>query len=332
MRINQIWEQLENDKSFSYGVLLRRYSGSVLPDVFIALKTPEKFRCIAATISNTISVNLVSFSNLRDINVELIPDEKKQEKNILLFKLLNNQHNDIFSVLCEDLIANISAVINEAQLVKELLNRFEKWKSLFDRASAQGLSAEEQRGLFGEVFFIRKFLQSNPSFLSIINSWVGPEKQIKDFQSGSWCVEVKTTHGNNHQKVQISCERQLDTRDLGNLFLYHLSLEARQQSGETLNQIVDSVSKYLSSDFNSLNRFKNKLLEVGYFDQHRHLYEHTGYFIRQDVFYKVENDFPRIEERDIRNGVGDVKYSIVISQCSDFIRTEQQVFQTLMFS
>jgi hypothetical protein len=332
MKINQIWEQLENDISFSYGLLLRRYSGSVLPDVFIALKTPEKFRCIAATISNTISVNLVSFSNLRDIKVELIPDEKKQEKNILLFKLLNNQHRDIFSVLCEDLIANISSIINEAQLVKELLNRFEKWKSLFDKASAQELSAEEQRGLFGEVFFIRKLLQSKSGSLSIINSWVGPEKKIKDFQSGSWCVEVKTTHGNNHQKVHISSERQLDTRDLGNLFLYHLSLEARQRSGETLNQIVDSVSEYLSTDFNSLNRFKNKLLEAGYFDQHRHLYEHTGYFIRQDIFYKVENDFPRIEERDIRNGVGDVNYSIVISQCSDFIRTEQQVFQTLMFS
>ena len=332
MKINQIWEQLENDDSFSHGLLLRRYSGAVLPDVFIALKTPEKFRCIAASISNSISVNLVSFSNLRDINIELIPDEKKPEKIILLFKLLNSQYRDIFSLLCEDLIASISSVTNEAQLVRELLNRFEKWKSLFDRAASQGLTSEEQRGLFGELFFIRKFLQSNSDFLSIINSWVGPEKQIRDFQHGSWSVEVKTTHGNNHQKVHISSERQLDTTNLKNLFLYHLSLETRRQSGETLNQIIDSVCEILSSDFTSLNRFKNKLLEAGYFDQHRHLYEHTGYFIRQGVFYKVENDFPRIEEEDIRNGVGDVKYSIVVSQCSDYIRTEEQVFQTLIFS
>lgn len=331
MKINQIWDELENDKSFSHGLLLRRYSGAVLPDVFIALKSPEKFRCIATSISNIINVNLVSFSNLRDISVELIPDEKKSEKNILLFKLLSNQHRDIFSVLCEDLIASISSVTNETQLVKELLNRFEKWKSLFDRAAAQGLSAEEQRGLFGELFFLRKFLQTNSDFIAVINSWVGSEKQIKDFQFGNWSLEVKTTHGNNHQKVHISSERQLDTTNLENLFLYHLSLETRQQSGESLNQIADSVCEILSPDFTSLNRFKNKLLEGGYFEQHRTLYENTGYFTRQDVFYKVENDFPRIEEADIRNGVGDVKYSIVISQCSDFIRTEEQVFQTLIF-
>jgi hypothetical protein len=332
MKINQIWTELENDKSFSHGLLLRRYSGSVLPDVFIALKSPEQFRCIAASIGNSVAVNLASFSNLRDLSVELIPDEKKADKNILLFKLLNSQHRDIFSVLCEDLIASISSVTNETRLVRELLNRFEKWKSLFDRAASQGLSPEEQRGLFGELFFIRKFLQSNPDFIAVVNSWVGSEKQIRDFQFGNWSLEVKTTHGNNHQKVHINSERQLDTTNLENLFIYHISLEVRQQSGETLNQIVDSVSELLSSDFTSLNRFKNKLLEAGYFEQHRQLYSNTGYFTRQDVFYKVENEFPRIEERDIRNGVGDVKYSIVVSQCSNFIRTEEQVFQTLTFA
>ena len=159
MKIDQIWEELEDDKSFSHGLLFRRYSGAVLPDVFIALKLPEKFRCIAASISNSVILNLTTFSNLRDISVDLIRDETKPGKSILLFKLLSNQHSDIFSVLCEDLISSISSFTNETQLVKELLNRFEKWKSLFDRAATQGLSVEEQRGLFGEVYFLRKFLK-----------------------------------------------------------------------------------------------------------------------------------------------------------------------------
>jgi hypothetical protein len=331
MKIDAIWNELENDKLLSQGLLFRRYSGTVLPDIFIALKSPEKFRCIAALIGNTLTVNLTSFSNLKDISVELIPYEKIPDKNILLFKLINSQHNDIFSVLCEDLMASISAVTSETQLVMELLNRFEKWKSLFDRAASQGLSAEEQRGLFGELFFLRKFLQNNSDFNAITNSWVGSERVIRDFQFGNWSVEVKTTHGNNHQKVHINSERQLDTSNLESLFLYHISLEIRPHSGETLNQIVNSVLGILDSDLASSNRFKNKLLEGGYFDQHRNLYEFIGYFIRQDIFYKVESLFPRIEEADIRNGVGDVKYSIIISLCSDFIRTEEQVFQSLAF-
>ncbi len=119
---------------------------------------------------------------------------------------------------------------------------------------------------------------------------------------------------------------------MDNLYLNHLSLEVRQQSGETLNQLVDSVIEILSTDFTALNRFRNKLIEGSYFEHHRPLYADAGYFIRQEIFYKVENTFPRIEERDIRNGVGDVKYSIVISQCSDFIRTEEEVFQTIIFA
>lgn len=329
-KIDTIWDELENDKSFSRGLLIRRYSGNVLPDVFVALKSPEKFRCIAASLSNTFEVNLSSFANLRDINVEISPDETNPDRNFLLIKLLNNTHKDIFSVLCEDLIINISSVINENQLYRELLNRFEKWQSLFDKASLQGLSPEEQRGLYGEICFLRKFLQHNSDYQQIVTSWIGVEKQIRDFQWGNWSIEVKTTHGNNHQKIHISNERQLDTSNLDNLFLYHLSLETRLRSGETLNQAIDSVALILQNDFSSLSRFKSKLIEAGYFEKHKNQYSEMGYFSRNEVFYKVENEFPRIEEAEIRNGVGDVKYSIIISQCSDYIITEEQVFRTLI--
>lgn len=331
-RINQIWEELENDTSFAHGLLLRRYSGSVLPDVFIALKNPEKFRCIAATISDTISIDLNLFINLRDISVELIPDVLNSNRNTLVFKLINNQHRDIFSVLCEDLILSISQVTNEKQLVKELLSRFDKWRSLFDKASSVGLGPEEQRGLYGELYFLRKFFSFSTDKLGVINSWVGPEKKIRDFEFGNWAVEVKTSHGNNHQKVRISSERQLDKSNLNLLYLFHLSQEVRQQSGETLNQIVDFISGEINNDFGLSNRFKSKLLEAGYFEQHRSLYESNGYFVRQETFYEVANDFPRIEESDIRRGVGDVDYTIILSQCTKFVKPEAEVFQNIVFN
>lgn len=331
MKINQIWEGLANDRSFTKGLLFRRYSGSVLPDVYVALQHPEKLLCVYIAISETTEVNISNFSNLQEIQVDLYASPNEKGKNILIFKLLNFEHKDIFAVLCEDLIASIASETNEKKLIREILNRFEKWKSLFNKIGLQGLSPEEQRGLFGELYFLRKFLQSGNDFLSIVNAWIGAEKQIRDFQSNSWAVEVKTTHGNNHQKVHISSERQLDKSNLENLFLYHLSLEQQQNSGETLNDIVNSVAEILKTETIALNKFKSKLYEVGYFDLQRNIYDAIGYHIRQDVFYKVENEFPRIEEADIRNGVGDVKYSVVISQCSGYIRTEKQVFNTLIF-
>jgi hypothetical protein len=232
-------------------------------------------------------------------------------------------------VLCEDLIASIASETNEKKVIKEVLNRFEKWKSLFNKISLQGLTAEEQRGLFGELYFLRKFLRVNNDFLSVVNNWIGTEKQVRDFQSSTWAVEVKTTHGNNHQKVHISSERQLDISNLDSLFLYHISLEQLQNTEETLNDIVDSVAEILKLETIVLNKFKSKLYEVGYFDLQRNRYENIGYRIRQDIFYKVENDFPRIEENDIRSGVGDVKYSIILSQCTPFVIDESEVFNIL---
>jgi hypothetical protein len=245
--------------------------------------------------------------------------------------IVDRQYKDVFDSLIADVLNSIIAEVDLKIILKNYTNRLLKWQSLFEQFNPQGLTPEEQRGLYGELFFIRKFLLINSDFINVINSWVGPEQQIKDFQSGTWSVEVKTTHGNNHQKVHIANERQLDTSNLEHLFLYHLSLEARQQSGETLNQLVNIVFEILGSDFASLSRFKNKLLEAGYFGQHTSLYESTGYFIRDDVFYKVENDFPRIEENNIRDGVGDVKYTIILSHCSPYTLSEQEVFQTVIF-
>lgn len=329
-KINQIWDELANDKSFAKGLLIRRYSGAVLPDVYVAMQHPEKLLCICISISDTIEVNISSFSNLQEIEVDLYPSPTQTGNNALIFKLLNFQHKDIFTVLCEDLITSLSAETNEKKLVKEILNRFEKWKSLFSKIGLQGLTPEEQRGLFGELYFLRKYLQGNSNFLEVVNTWIGTERDVRDFQSGNWAVEVKTTHGNNHQKVHISSERQLDTTNLANLFLYHISLEQMQNSGESLNDIVDSVLECLQSDALALNKFKSKIYEVGYFDMQRSLYESIGYFIRQNTFYKVENDFPRIQESEIRVGIGDVKYSIILSQCTNFIVDEEIILETII--
>jgi hypothetical protein len=331
-KINQIWDELANDTSFNRGLLLRRYSSSVLPDVFVALQQPETLLCIASSVSNNIEINTKHFDNLQEIQIDLFPDSNNKDKNTLLFKLINKQHKDIFSVLCEDLIASIQDETNENKLVKTLLNRFEKWKLLFTKIISQGLLPDEQRGLFGELYFLRKFLIQSKINLLALNAWVGPEREIRDFQLNDWALEVKTTHGNNHQKVQISSERQLDITHLDKLFLYHISLEKIQEGGESLNQIIASLIGFIEPDSIALNRFKSKLYEAGYFEKHASLYDSLGYFIRQDNFYKVHNDFPRIQENEIRSGVGDVKYSIIISQCEMYKQSEDFVFENITVS
>jgi len=329
-KIDTIWTELENDDSFRSGILFKRYAASVLPDVYVALRAPEKIRCLAAHIVKENAPDVQNWNKLKDIKVEILNDDRNPAKSYLLILILNQQHKDIFSVLCEDLINQITSILDEKVLIKELLNRLAKWQTLFERLGQQGLTAEVQRGLFGELYFLRLFLNNSTDKNYCINSWQVPSNTVQDFHYGSWAVEVKTTHGNNHQKIQISSERQLDDSVVPNIFLFHLSLDVRNNHGDTLNDLVEWVETFLRNDVIELNSFRLKLFEVGYFDIHKPIYQDTGYNIRQESIYKVGGGFPRITENEIRNGVGDVKYSIVISDCLSFVRTETELFQNIL--
>lgn len=317
-KIENIWVGLESETSNHSGLLYKRYSAEVLPDVFIALIAPEKLRCIAFRISAAFPFDENQWNKLKDIKIETLPDERDKSKKFLLILLLNKQHKDIFSTLCEDLIFGVSDVSTEQTLVEKLLERFAKWQSLFEKVGKQGLSDEAQRGLYGEIYFLRFFLTNNSDKNYCIKSWLGPEKSIQDFQYSNWAVEVKTTHGNNHQKIHITSERQLDDSIIEKIFLFHLSLDVRVGNGESLNILIDEVSELLNDNTMASNLFKLKLLESGYYDIHKPLYDERGYTIRQENIYRVTGNFPRITENQIPIGVGDVRYSIVLSESEEW--------------
>jgi hypothetical protein len=317
-KIENIWLGLESDTSSHSGLLYKRYSAEILPDIFIALKAPEKLRCIAFRISAVFPFDETQWNRLKDIKIETLTDEKDKSKKFLLILLLNKQHKDIFSTLCEDLIFGVSEVSTELTLVEKLLERLAKWQSLFEKIGKQGLSDEVQRGLYGEIYFLRFFLSSVSDKNYCVKSWLGPEKSIQDFQYSNWAVEVKTTHGNNHQKIHITSERQLDDTIIEKIFLYHLSLDVRVGNGESLNILIEDVSELLSDNTMASNLFKLKLLESGYYDIHKPLYDERGYSIRQENLYRVSGNFPRITENQIPIGVGDVRYSIVLSESEEW--------------
>jgi hypothetical protein len=329
MKIDNIWNTLELDNNNNSGLLYKRYSAEVLPDIFVALKLPERLRCLAIRITATFPFIEHQWNKFKDIKIEAISDERDKDKKFLLIILLNKQHKDVFSTLCQDLIFNVSELTNEQSLIEKLLERLAKWQSLFEKIGKYGLSDESQRGLYGEVYFLRLFLNSATDKYYCIKSWHGPENAIQDFQHSNWAVEVKTTHGNNHQKIHISSERQLDDSILEKIFLFHLSLDIRAGNGETLNNLIDAVFETLSNNTLAMNLFQLKLFEYGYFEAHRPYYNDKGFTIRQENIYRVRGSFPRIVESQIPVGVGDVKYSIVLSESEEWRIDHQTLFDEI---
>ena len=328
-KIEKIWSDLESDTSIHSGLLYKRYATEILPDVFIALKSPENLRCIAFRISALFPFDDNQWNKFKDIRIETLPDERDRSKIFLLILLLNKQHKDIFSTLCEDLIFGVSEITTEPTLVEKLLERLAKWQSLFEKIGKQGLSNEAQRGLYGEVYFLRMFLNNSIDKNYCLKSWLGPERSIQDFQHSNWAVEVKTTHGKNHQKIHITSERQLDDSIIEKIFLYHLSLDIRVGNGESLNTLIDSMKELLIDNTVASNIFNLKLLESGYYEIHQPLYEEKGYSIRQKNIYRIAGNFPRITENQIPQGVGDVKYSIVLSESEEWRISPENLFSEI---
>lgn len=142
--------------------------------MYVAPRALEKLRCIAAHIVRENASDVQNWNKLKDIKVEVLNDDKNPAKSYLLIIILNQQHKDIFSVLCENLINQVASILDEKVLIKDLLNRLAKWQTLFERLGQQGLTAEAQRGLFGELFMLRKFLSNSPEKNYCVNSWQVP--------------------------------------------------------------------------------------------------------------------------------------------------------------
>jgi len=325
-KTNEMWSQLLAEGGDRTGLLVRRCPAEVVPNIFFAISLPDESKCLAVSTTDAVNFDITAVANLRDIAVEISTDGPNAGQNFIIIRLTDRTLEEIFGVLCDDLIDSVKDTADEQELAAVLIARLNQWAALFERATTEGLSSESQRGLYGELYLLRLLVGTGCDSQLSLEAWLGPSGGVRDFQWGNSAIEVKTTHGNNHQRIRISSERQLDPSNLESLFLYHLSIETLQNASETLNELVDELLGLLSPFQNS---FKAKLFQYGYFDHHRHLYESHGYRIRASRFYDVRSEFPRIEEGDLRSGVGDVTYSIVISQFSDFLVTEDEVISRM---
>ncbi|MCY1176127.1 hypothetical protein D9M73_163880 [compost metagenome] len=248
--------------------------------------------------------------------VQITGDEILPDHASLILSSSAVGYNEIFASITEDLYSKLHPLTRRKEVIAGFLTRVRLWQVFFEKQGDDGLSEEAQRGLYGELRFLKDHVFASAENLEkAVLSWTGPRSRQHDFQFGSAAVEVKTSASKQHQKLQIASEQQLDETTVGKLYLYYLSVALIETGADTLPALVDDIRTRLSLQTGALSEFDNLLIEAGYVDSHRAKYEPTGYSIRESAVFLVENDFPRIRESDIRSGVGDVKYSISVAQC-----------------
>ena len=326
--ISSLWEIMSQEKSV--GLVKRLLPNNSPLKVFATYKHPENICGIAFSCDSKLKLSIDSFYNLKELSVQLFLDTSYQPNRLLTIQLFSDANTDIFAYLCGNLVETIERCDTEAKAIKLVLNRLEKWKTMFSKGVSDGLSITEQQGLYGELMYLHKLvLRGIFSYIDTLKIWVGADKAMRDFQGKDWAVEAKTISINNADQITINGERQLDETLLDKLYLYHLSVEVSRMNGQTLNEKVDELRSLFSDDKVALNIFNAKLMEAGYFDYHRELYRERCYKIRKESIYVIDDSFPRIKESELRDGVSNTVYSINVSTCAEYMVSENTHFNSI---
>jgi hypothetical protein len=327
-----VWKELEESPTPGHcnGVLLRRITPDSPHDFFLGFEKPTSRRMLLVRADKKDSFAFEQLPEFRGFEISALkfPDEKPDK--VMISLLLNdNSCLEIFSALCEDLFLISSREQNDKKMLLNFKERLLQWKKFLDLNGNQGLSPEAQRGLYGELRFLRDVLFPHLDVTKAINSWQGPSRKNQDFQISGTGIEVKTSIAKQHQKIYVSNELQLDDNDLDSLYLYFISLKETFNHGETLPGIIESVRKFIDINNGPSSEFETQLFNAGYLDKHRTRYGKMGYHDRDIQIFQVKENFPRIIETDLKPGVGDVHYSIDLAVCWQFRISEEDFVSDL---
>lgn len=271
-------------------------------------------------------VEFPELNKYRFKGVEIFPVETEDFRELNIY-LLDNDLKDIFSLFIQNILEDIAESITEKEAITKTFNVISKWKKLFDKINFNGLSLEYQKGLLGELLFINSLLDAGIESDIILNAWMGPDFDDKDFRFGDIGIEVKLT-SSKHPKLKITNEGQLDIQNLNRLFLILYIVEHVQGNGFTLNSLVSQIRIKLSSNFNSLSLFNERLLLLGYLQIDEEYYNNM--FRSKEIYtYAVTSEFPRIIKSQLPSGIYDTSYSIELSAVENF-KIEQSITNNLI--
>ena len=327
--IKDIWHKLESE--CTEGLVKRALDIPSCLKTFCTYRSPEKYLGIAFSFHQDIKLDISVFQDLSELNISLFMENSFPDSKLHLVQIINREQrvNDIFASICANIVSSILEVESEREGVRLVLAQLRKWKDLFSKRRSQKLSTQEQQGLYGELFFLKKLLHLIDK-VKATTSWIGPEMSPKDFQSDMWAVEVKTTSATSHSGISINGELQLDESNIEHLFLYNLIVEVLEKDGQTLPEIIVAIRELLAGDNIAEEIFESKLLLSGYYDLDEEFYKERHYHIRKEQYFQVKDEFPRIKKDELRMGVSDVKYSISLDISSDNMVIEKNVINTIV--
>lgn len=273
------------------------------------------------TIDNKLRLSFLSkvvppiISSTRMITVYQVSEGNKYYWTC--FDLTDLKASSIYFHICDDLLLSIVAEKDEEIAIKKIKKRFDLWKRVLNKPVKNEMSIEEAKGLFGELYFLDKYMFDKYGIDQSISAWTGPNGYPKDFSiNGTW-YEVKTT-GINSNKIKINSIGQLDSDNDGYLVILKV-----ENMSEEYNDGYSSLDEIINDVFNKVDNmdvkdlFIEKLSTKGYLTSNFNL-PYRFRFVSMSI-YIVDGSFPRIYSNLIKfEEIEDVEYTLRISSLEKF--------------
>lgn len=259
------------------------------------------------------SVVIVSQKAIKKIDsskcIDATCNQRKDGKYAISFTLLDRKQEDVFITMAGDIIEYSNVDTDDIALLK-VLRRYNAWLKLLDHKSDAVLSSNTQKGLIGELLFLKEKIETGMPPSIALAGWVGPEGADQDFVYSACWHEIKST-GASSTEISISSVEQLDRDDEGELVVYRIDKCAPDQPKSfTLYGLVHDVIELISRHGENPDELILKLGSAGYIDMKE--YDKQHFYISSRQIYSVNKAFPRIRRKDIPVEITNMEYRINI--------------------
>jgi hypothetical protein len=223
-------------------------------------------------------------------------------------------HERTFAAVARDVIGAIGGSAGERR--DAIQHTLERWRSFWSVDPA-GLSREAALGLFGELWFMRRWMEPLP--VSLVR-WQGPAGARHDFQWETASIEVKTASSIKGPVIHwIANLDQLADPVTGTLHLFSLQVADDMLSANTLPGLVDGIEHLLAGNEEASRLFVERVGQAGYSPAHVDRYNRPLRIVAEELF-RVDANFPRLTRASfpvgLPPGVDSVSYCLSIAACA----------------
>jgi hypothetical protein len=245
--------------------------------------------------------------------------------NYIVIQLIEESYFDLFNDLILSLYHKIKDIVIPKDYANKFVHSFGKWVEFFENRIGSGLSIEEVKGLYGELFVLNELINGSDSskINEILNGWVGPYDAPQDFNLHSKHIEVKTKLETN-PAITISSEHQLEVESGKDLFLNIVTIRTNFESGTSIRSLIEITIELIRERLGDLSILYTALNEKGITLESLKEFNNYRYsVIKTSTYDCLQENFPRLYTSNIPSGICRLKYRLQISQLDRFLIEEK---------